>query len=270
MHDAGVPDEPAGLRAVAWEEPAPRVVRLRLNRPERLNAIDEVLRDDLEHACAALAVDDDVRAVILTGAGRGFCAGLDVRGFGPSAPPDGAPAEEMMRFQERMANLPVAVRALPQPVIAAVNGPCVGGGFALALAADLRLCSTVATFANGAILLGLTGGEMGMSYHLPRIVGVTVAADWMMTGRTVGAEEAERRGLVNEVVAPDDLEGRSVALAAHLASLAPLGVQLTKTALQVNVDAPDVETALALENRNQMTTYATPEAAERRGAWKQR
>ena len=95
---------------------------------------------------------------------------------------------------------------LPQPVIAAVNGPCVGAGFALCLAADIRICSTAASFGNGAILLGLSGAEMGMSYHLPRIVGTSVAADWMLTGRTVSAAEADRRGLVSEVVEPDRLD----------------------------------------------------------------
>ena len=98
-----------------------------------------------------------------------------------------APAIDRLRFQEPMAALPQAIRALPQPVIAAVNGPCVGAGFALCLAADIRICSTAASFGNGAILLGLSGAEMGMSYHLPRIVGTSVAADWMLTGRTVSA-----------------------------------------------------------------------------------
>ncbi|HVU72732.1 MAG TPA: enoyl-CoA hydratase/isomerase family protein [Mycobacteriales bacterium] len=255
---------------VELTRPAPHVALLRLARPERLNAINGAMVEALEQAFAAIAADHDVHAVVLTGAGRGFCAGLDVRDFGPGAPAEGAPESEMLLFQERMAGLPLALHALPQPVIAAVNGPCVGGGFALALAADLRLCSPLASFANGAILLGLTGGEMGMSYHLPRIVGVTVAADWMMTGRTVGAEEADRRGLVNEVVAPDELEARALAIAEHIASLAPMGVRLTKTALQANVDAPDLTTAMALENRNQVTTSATPEAAERRAAWRAR
>ena len=119
-----------------------------------------------------------------------------------------APAIDRLRFQEAMAALPQAIRAMPQPVIAAVNGPCVGAGLALCLAADIRICSTAASFGNAAILLGLSGAEMGMSYHLPRIVGTSVAADWMLTGRMVSAQEADRRGLVSEVVdteAPDDL-----------------------------------------------------------------
>ncbi|MDT5079800.1 MAG: enoyl-CoA hydratase, partial [Mycobacterium sp.] len=143
------------------------VAVLRLSRPDRLNAINSVMRAELIHTLAALATDEDVHAVVLTGAGRGFCSGLDTRNFG-DIPVAGDPAIDRLRFQESMAALPEAIRALPQPVIAAVNGPCVGAGFALCLAADIRICSTTASFGNGAILLGLSGAEMGMSYHLPR------------------------------------------------------------------------------------------------------
>ena len=120
--------------------------------------------------------------------------------------------------RRRWPHCPQAIRALPQPVIAAVNGPCVGAGLALCLAADIRICSTAATFGNGAILLGLSGGEMGMSYHLPRIVGTSVAADWMLTGRTVSAAEADRRGLVSELVEPDHLIDRALELASRIAA----------------------------------------------------
>ena len=114
-----------------------------------------------------------------------------------------------------MAALPQAIRDIPQPVIAAVNGPCVGAGLALCLAADIRICSTAATFGNAAILLGLSGAEMGMSYFLPRIVGTSVAADWMLTGRTVSAEEADRRGLVSELVEPALLVDRALEIASR-------------------------------------------------------
>ena len=227
---------------------------LRLNRPKQLNAINEVLRDELVQTLGSLAGDANVRVVVLTGAGRGFCSGLDTRHFG-AIPTATDPALDRLRFQESMTALPEAIRALPQPVIAAVNGPCVGAGFALCLAADIRICSTAASFGNGAILLGLSGGEMGMSYHLPRIVGTSVAADWMLTGRTVSAAEADRRGLVSELVEPDQLERRAVELAAGVAGLSPLGVQLTKRALQANTDA-SLDAALELENRNQVLSHA--------------
>ena len=126
------------------------------------------------------------------------------------------------------------------------------------------ICSTAATFGNAAILLGLSGAEMGMSYFLPRIVGTSVAADWMLTGRTVSAEEADRRGLVSQLVAPDELFARALEIASAIAQLTPLGVQLTKRALQVNTDAAGLRAALELENRNQVLSHATDEAAERR------
>jgi len=249
------------------DRPCDGVAVLRLNRPQRLNAINEVMQAELRSLLGDLAVDTAVRAVVLTGAGRGFCAGIDVRDFGPSMLEPSAPALDRMRFQERMAALAEAVRALPQPVIAAVNGPCVGAGLALCVAADIRICSAAASFGNAAILLGLSGAEMGMSYHLPRIVGTSVAADWMLTGRTVPATEADRRGLVSEVVEPDRLAGRAVELASLIASHAPLGAQLTKRALQVNTDAPSLAAAMELENRNQVISHATDEAAERRKKW---
>lgn len=243
------------------------VAVVRLNRPKQLNAINEAMQHELAQTLAELATDRSAHAVVLTGAGRGFCAGIDMRNFGPGMLEADAPAIDRMNFQEKMAGLAEAVRALPQPVIAAVNGPCVGAGFALTLACDIRICSTAASFGNAAILLGLSGAEMGMSYHLPRIVGTSVAADWMLSGRTVSAEEADRRGLVSELVEPDALAERALELASLIADLSPLGVQMTKRALQVNTDAASLSSALELENRNQVISHATDEAAARREKW---
>ena len=246
------------------DRPQAGTVVLQLNRPKQLNAINHVMRDELTKTFADIATDTSVNVVVLTGTGRGFCSGIDVRDFGPGMLEASDPAIDRLRFQEAMAALPQAIRDLPQPVIAAVNGPCVGAGLAMCLAADIRIGSATATFGNGAILLGLSGAEMGMSYHLPRIVGTSVAADWMLTGRTVTAQEADRRGLVSEVVEPDLLAGRAIELAAGIAQLPPFGVQLTKRALQVNTDAAGLEAAMELENRNQVLAHATDEAAERR------
>lgn len=246
------------------DRPQTGVVVLQLNRPKQLNAINEVMRDELIATLAEIGSDAAVNVVVLTGNGRGFCSGLDVRNFAARTLEASAPAIERMRFQEAMAALPQAIWDLPQPVIAAVNGPCVGAGFALCLASDIRICSTAATFGNGAILLGLSGAEMGMSYHLPRIVGTSVAADWMMTGRTVSAAEADRRGLVSELVEPDALDSRALELACAIAELPPFGTQLTKRALQVNTDAAGLGAALELENRNQVLSHATDEAEARR------
>jgi enoyl-CoA hydratase len=249
------------------ETPRPGVAVLRLNRPERLNAINEEMVSGLIETLRTLGSDSSVNAVIITGAGRGFCSGIDVRDFGPGMLEASDPAIDRLRFQETMAALPQAIRALPQPVIAAVNGPCVGGGLALCLAADIRICSTEATFGNAAILLGLSGAEMGMSYFLPRIVGTSVAAEWMLTGRTVTAEEADRRGLVSQRVEPGELFGRALETASVMADLTPLGVQMTKRALQVNTDAASLASALEIENRNQVLSHGTDEAAARRQKW---
>jgi enoyl-CoA hydratase len=256
--------------ALTVERPDDGVAVVRLNRPDRLNAINEVMLRELKDTCAAVAADRDIRAVVLTGAGRGFCSGIDLRDFGPSMLDADDPAIDRLRFQEMMASLPQAIRSLPQPVVAAVNGPAVGGGLALCLAADVRICGASASFGNAAIAIGLSGAEMGMSYFLPRIVGMSVAADWMLTGRTITAEEADHRGLVSEMVDDDRLLERALELAGQIAAHSPLGVQMTKRALQVNTDAPDLFAAIELENRNQVLTHATEEAAAARERWANR
>jgi enoyl-CoA hydratase/carnithine racemase len=252
------------------ERPADGVALVRLDRPARLNAINEVMVGELKDLCARFATDHDVRAIVLTGAGRGFCSGIDLREFGPSLLDETDPAIDRLRFQEMMASLPQLLRAVPQPVVAAVNGPAVGGGLALCLASDIRICGASASFGNAAILLGLTGAEMGMSYYLPRIVGLSVAADWMLSGRTVSAEEANQRGLVSELVADDRLLERALELATAIAANSALAVQMTKRALQVNTDAADFAAALEIENRNQVITHATEEAAAARERWAKR
>jgi len=208
-------------QTLSVQRPHDGVLVLHLNRPERLNAINAIMLDELTGILTDVASDTSVNALVVTGAGRGFCSGIDMRNFGAGVPEATAPAIDRLRFQEAMAALPQAIRDLPQPVIAAVNGPCVGAGLALCLAADIRICSTAATFGNAAILLGLSGAEMGMSYFLPRIVGASVAADWMLTGRTVTAGEADRRGLVSEVTEPEELADRALEIASRIAELTP-------------------------------------------------
>lgn len=257
----------SGPETLVVEAVTEGVLVLRLNRPERLNAINETMRDELTATLVAVAADPAVHAVVITGTGRGFCSGIDMQDFGPGMLQASDPAIERLRFQEAMAGVVRTIAALPQPVIAAINGPCVGAGMAICLAADIRICSTAASFGNAAILLGLSGAEMGMSYHLPRIVGVGVAADWMLTGRTVSAPEADRRGLVSQLVEPAELVDRALEIGGGVAALAPFGVQLTKRALQVNVDAAGLGAALELENRNQVLSHATDDAAARRRQW---
>jgi enoyl-CoA hydratase/carnithine racemase len=255
------------MATLSVDRPADGVTRVTLNRPERLNAIDEAMMLELASTFSSLAVDPSTRVVLVTGEGRGFCAGVDLRDFGPSMTPDDAPVLDKLRFQEKMASLPQLFRELPQPIVAAINGPAFGGGLGLALAADVRLCAHSASFGNGAILVGLTGAEMGMSYYLPRVVGLSVAADWMLTGRKVTSQEAFERGLVSERVEDEQLGARALEVASTIAASSALATQLTKRALQQNADAPDLAAALEVENRNQVIAHGSDEAAAARQRW---
>ncbi len=228
------------------------IVRLTLNRPERLNAITFEMFDEFHEACAELTRDRDARVVIVTGAGRGFCSGLDLNDA--EKLPEMS-AREMMEGQERWGGSMAAIHALPQPVIAAVNGPATGGGLAVALAADIRLASPEARFNAAFVKIGLTSGDIGVSWALPRIVGLGRAAEIMLTGRFVDAEEAAAIGLVNRVVPGEQLMDAALELAGQIVSNTPFGVTLTKRVLNVNVDAGSFASALEVENRGQ--TLAT-------------
>jgi len=219
-----------------------------LNRPDRLNAIDRTMFAELDAAYAELDVDAAVRAIVLTGAGRGFSAGLDLEVASALAD---MTAEEFYALQVSGGRTLTRARELTKPVIAAVNGPASGGGLALALAADLRLCSPEAFFNVAFVRLGLTGCDVGVSWLLPRVVGLGHASDMMLTGRRVAAEEAARMGLVNRVVPADALLDEALATAALIAGNSPFGVQLTKEGLQLAMDSPSLQASLALENRQQ-------------------
>ena len=243
---------------------------LTFDRPDSLNAVNEALLTELEQQFDALAADEQVRVVILTGAGRAFSAGLDLKDFGPSMAEAYTSTTWMLRFQERMASLPVRIRALPQPVIAAVNGAAVGAGMAMAMASDLRLCARSGRFGVGAVRIGLSGAEMGLSYHLPRIVGMSAAADLMLTGRIVESDEAFRIGMVSDVVDDDELLPRALERAQAIVANTPLGVRMTKRVMWANLDAPNLESALALENRTQVLASTGEDAIEARAAFLER
>src|SRR5207302_5770263 len=214
---------------VELEHPAEHVTVIRLNRPDRLNAISFGLVADLHDALDAVAADDDCKVAVLTGAGRGFCAGLDLKDWG--APPA---AGEHPHYpagrtgQAFMSNLTQHIRATPQIVIGAVNGAAYGGGFSLALACDLRIASASATFCSAFIRTGLTGTDIGVTYLLPRLIGAARAFDMIVTGRTVDAATAEQMGIVSRVFEPDDLERETLALAGTVAGYTSVGLRNTK------------------------------------------
>lgn len=234
------------------EHPRESVLLLTLNRPARMNAITFQMFDELHDLCPRITKDDSVRAVVVTGAGRGFCAGLDLDDA--ETLPDMTPAQ-MMLGQEHWAGAFQALHELPQPVIAAVNGAAAGGGLGVALAADIRLASPAARFNAAFVRIGLSAGDVGVSWSLPRVVGLGHAAEIMLTGRFVDAYEAERIGLVNRVVEGDGLLEVAFGVAQQIASNSPLGVMLTKRVLEANVDAGSLRSAIEVENRGQ--TLAT-------------
>jgi enoyl-CoA hydratase/carnithine racemase len=234
------------------ERPRDGVVLVTLNRPDRMNAITFQMFDEMHDLCRALLADRDARAVVITGAGRGFCAGLDLDDA--ETLPDMTP-HEMMLGQQHWAGAFVNFHELPQPVIAAVNGPAAGGGLGLALAADIRLASPTARFNAAFVRIGLSAGDVGVSWSLPRVVGLGRAAEIMLTGRFVDAEEAATIGLVNRVVPEDALLDEAFAVAEQIAANTPFGVTLTKRVLNANVDAGSLSQAVEVENRGQ--TLAT-------------
>jgi enoyl-CoA hydratase/carnithine racemase len=246
------------------DEPAPHVRRIALNRPEQLNAMTAELCEELHEELRRTTIDRSCRALILTGAGRGFCAGLDLHGYGASPASDGSDeARDRLANQQHMSTLILALRALPQPVIAAVNGPAAGFGLALALAADIRYASPMAVFRVAFINVGVSNCDMGTSWLLPRLIGASRSHELMLTGRRVDAEEALRIGLVADVIDDDQLLSRALEAAVQIASLAPWGVQLTKRGMWAALEIPSEQTAVEFEDRQQiMSTFgnAPPEA----------
>lgn len=230
-----------------------------LDRPERLNALSEAMFDELPRALHQLDADPALRVIVITGSGRGFCAGMDLSDVS-ALPTRGAP--ELIRAQEGWGQATLALREISLPVIAAVNGPAAGAGFSLALATDIRIASTTARFNAAFIRVGLTGGDVGSSWLLPRIVGLGQAYEALLTGRLIDAPEALRIGLVNRVVEPDGLLQEATNLAREIAANSPTAVRLTKQVLQTNVDAPSLRAAMALENRNQVLAMTTEDMAE--------
>ena len=228
------------------ESPADAVLQLTLNRPERLNAMTVTMFDELESVARAIADDRDVRVVILTGAGRAFCAGYDLDEAEELA---ALSALGMLDRQERAARALSAIRAVPVPVIAAVNGPAAGGGMSLTLMADIRLGSPAAKFNAAFVRIGLSAGALGASWLLPRLIGPSAAAEIGFTGRIVEADEAERLGLLNRVTGPDDLLDQTLAMAGQICANSPGGIRISKRALQANMEVASFAAALELENR---------------------
>jgi enoyl-CoA hydratase/carnithine racemase len=229
--------------AVAW---------LTLNRPHNLNALSAQMVEELEDFLRRLGADHKTRVVVMRGAGRAFCAGLDLKEQNRGGTGLGTTITDTVETQRRMSDLVVAMRRAPQPFIAAVRGPAAGGGFALALACDVRIAGESARFNAAFIRIGLSACDMGVSYHLPRAVGMSVAAELMLTGRFINSERALATGLVSELVPDAQVDAAAEKLAHEMIETSPLGLRLTKECLWAACDAGGLEQAVAIEDRNQV------------------
>jgi enoyl-CoA hydratase len=251
------------MTSVLVETTRPGVTRITLNRPEKLNAMTVDLVQGLHDALDAVEADRSCRVVVLTGAGRGFCAGLDLGGYGiaPGSAGLGRP-QSGFATQKHIAALVPHLRRLAQPVIAAVNGPAAGGGFALVLASDIRIAARPARFNAAFIRIGLSACDIGTSWLLPRLVGAARAHELMLTGRIFDSDEALRIGLVTDVVEPDALLDVADAKADQIMSNTPFGVALTKEAMWSALEIPGMQAAIDLENRQQIMASFTEDHRE--------
>lgn len=232
-----------------------------LNRPDALNALNPQLVNDLRAFYGELAGDRETRVVVLRGAGRAFCAGLDLK-EGGSQEVDGGSVSGGLRGQRHISELSLMMRRLPQVFVACVHGPACGGGFMLALASDLRIAGESARMNAAFIKLGLSGCDVGVSYLLPRLVGASVAAELILTGRFVHAERARELGLVSTVVPDDQLEAEAQRLVDDLLVTSPLGLRLSKECLNASLDMNSMDAVVAMEDRNQILCAQTADFRE--------
>jgi enoyl-CoA hydratase/carnithine racemase len=235
------------------DSPSEHVRVLKMNRPDQLNAMNAELCEALHRELDRLALERSCRAIVITGAGRGFCAGVDLRGYGDAPGNDGSDeARDRLGNQQHMSRLILRLRATPQPVIAAVNGPAAGFGLALACGSDIRFAADSAVFRAAFINIGVSNCDMAVSWLLPRLIGASRAHELMLTGRKFGAEEADRIGLVSEVVAGDALIARAVEAAEQIAAWSPWGTRLTKQGMWAALEIPSEQAAVEYEDRQQI------------------
>jgi enoyl-CoA hydratase len=244
------------------------VAWLTLNRPEALNSLNRAMVTELRHFFSSLFDDRDTRLVVLRGAGRAFCAGLDLK-EGPEPDADGS-VQSGLRMQRRISELVILMRRAPQPIIACVQGAAAGGGFALALGADVRLAGESARMNAAFVRIGLSACDVGVSYFLPRMLGASVAAELLLTGNFIEAARAERLGLVSRVVPDAELGAAAETLAGEMLRNSPVGLRLTKECLNMSLDAGSLEAVIAMEDRNQILCTRTDDFREGIGAFLQK
>lgn len=240
--------------ALRTDRVASEIVVAHLDRPDRLNAITFEMFDELIELQKEVDRGESARVLILTGSGRAFCAGLDLDLA--AGLPD-MPASEMLAGQEYWAEAISGFSAMRKPVIALVNGATAGAGLALALAADIRIATTAAKFNAAFVKVGLSGGDVGTSWYLSRLIGLGHAMEMVLTGRFVGSAEARDLGLVSSVNDPDDAMSKAVETAEMISSNSPVGMKLTKEVFYQNAGGSTLQQALHVENRNQVLATRT-------------
>ncbi len=249
------------MSAVEIDRSRDGVAVVTLNRPEHLNAMNADLIAGLHDGFATLRHDRSCRVIVLTGAGRAFCAGLDLReGASPPEARGVGRAQAGLAVQQSIAALVPTMRSMRQPIVAAVNGAASGGGLALALASDIRVSSPSARFNVAFVRVGLSGCDIGVSWLLPRLIGASRAYQLMLTGRFVGADEAERIGLVTTVA--DDAMAAALEQADLILANSPFGVQMTKEVMWSQLEVGSLHAGIDLENRTQLLTAQTEDLAE--------
>lgn len=238
-----------------------------LNRPERLNAMSAGLIEALDAYFRGLQKRPDVRVVILRGAGRAFCAGLDLDPAAWPADESVGAVQNGWATQRAIATVMQLMRQCPQPVIGLVQGAACGGGFSLLLSSDVRIAAPSAKMNAAYIKIGLGGCDMGSSYFLPRLVGASVASELILTGKFIHADRALQCNLVSAVVEEEALLDAGLEMAEEMLATAPMGLRLTKDALNRNIDAPGFEAAIALEDRQQVMLAQTEDFVEAKRAF---
>lgn len=250
------------------DEPLEGVKRLTLNRPDAMNAFTFSMYTEFLDVLEGIRFDPKTRVVILTGTGRGFCTGHDLRDGGSPdwVDPDVGKAYNTKYTMSVLSRIPLALRSLPQPVICGVNGTVAGMGYALPLACDMAIAAQSSKFVNS-IHNAATGCELGMSYLLPRAVGPQRAAELLLTARAVKADEAERIGLVLRAVPDDELADACLELAKSIMVNVPLGVWTTKQSMWMNENAGSLEQAMEMETRAVFMAQSTEDAKEKRSSF---
>ena len=246
------------MALVELSTPAPHIRLLTLNEPETRNAISFDLTTELYAALQSLHEDNECSVVVLTGAEGAFCSGMNLAEMGIPPNCEGLPMSRIaIRSMQYISGLIPAMRGIPQPIIAAINGAAFGGGLCLALGADIRMASESASFCFAGVHHGLTGAEMGISYLLPRAVGSSNAGEILLTGRRYDPSAARHLGLVSEVHADEALHERAIDMAKEIDGWSTHGISMTKRVLWSSAECGSLAAAIDLEDRNQMLVRMT-------------